>query len=380
MSMDQEVLRLGSQKFYLDIMMIKFLQTNKGPSIKIFDDCQKQFMFGPEQQLKRWFNYMKKYAYQTKFSLTYKVGKILGKGGFGTVYQVTNLKTNIIYAMKVIQLKENGLKESLLRREVNILRTLNHETCVKLHEQYADQKQAYLILDFVEGGDLYYFLKYRGNNLNEQTIKEIIKTLLEGIEYLHSMGIMHRDLKPENILIRDKNYMDLVISDFGLAEFVQVDTRYVMCGTLGYCAPEIYSGQKYDQKVDIYSLGAIMYFLFTGETLGQSIDTTEIRVPWISLEARNFMQACLLSDSRNRLSAKEAIKHKWFKTEQFNQLATGTLKFSALFNKLTNTLNSSLNTRKNKSSFTMQIDDDGDIQGPCNMIQKYSSSYQIRPF
>lgn len=92
--------------------------------------------------------------------------------------------------------------------------------------------------------------------------------LVHGLSFIHSQGIIHRDIKPENIILRSQDSLDdLVISDFGLADFYNFEGNYLyrQCGTPGYAAPEILLGLPYDFKVDVYSLGVLFYTLVTGK-------------------------------------------------------------------------------------------------------------------
>ena len=103
-------------------------------------------------------------------------------------------------------------------------------------------------------------------------IKIMMKDLLEGLREMHSKGIMHRDLKPENILLRNKDKLQCVIADFGLAQFVNADEYlFVRCGTPGYVAPEVINikdmKKKYSSICDVFSLGLIFHVFLFGFSL-----------------------------------------------------------------------------------------------------------------
>ena len=101
---------------------------------------------------------------------------------------------------------------------------------------------------------------------NEKEAADLIRPIVDAIRYCHSMGVVHRDLKPENLLFSSPEADAVVkISDFGLAKVISDDLMTTACGTPGYVAPEILIGQGYDQGVDYWSIGVILYVLYFGE-------------------------------------------------------------------------------------------------------------------
>ena len=125
-----------------------------------------------------------------------------------------------------------------------------------------------MVHELLRGGELYDNLK-RIPPLSEEKAAKIINELLNSIEYIHNLGILHRDLKPENIILREKGQLeDLVIADFGLAEYYRKDGKYLFtrCGTPGYVAPEVLQDKVYDFKVDVYSIGILLYILIVGKS------------------------------------------------------------------------------------------------------------------
>ncbi|KAM3128631.1 hypothetical protein pb186bvf_019260 [Paramecium bursaria] len=317
-------------KISIDIVG-KSLQRFKYKSVGyllIYDSVMKQQIYGDEITINQWFEKLKKYCIQPDFSRHYQLIKVLGQGGQATVYKAKHIQTQKIYAAKCIkQEKQNCMDEGTMK-EIIIMAKLNHERCVKIHEIFQENDQIFLILDFLAGGELFECLRDQKSLLDEKSIKEIIFTLFEGLEYLHSKKIIHRDLKPQNILLRKKlDIFDLVISDFGLADFYNQECKYLYqtCGTIGYVAPEILKFEKYDYKVDVFSIGSILYTLFSGKLLVEYVHNpigynknpkpnyAELEERGLTDDAIDFLKGCLKVTTSLRLSIKNALTHKWFK-------------------------------------------------------------------
>lgn len=126
---------------------------------------------------------------------------------------------------------------------------------IKLFGVYESQNEVIMLLEYMSGNDLYSKIKtYR--KMTENQVFLYFSQLLKGLIFLHYHGICHRDLKPDNILFDDEN--NLKIADFSLADYYE-DGLNGICGTPGYMAPEIFSQELYDEKVDIFSLGVVLY-------------------------------------------------------------------------------------------------------------------------
>jgi len=143
------------------------------------------------------------------------------------------------------------------------MRKLNHENIIKLYEVHESETNIYLVLELLRGGELFERIVKKGI-YTEKDASILMKKMISALDYMHSKGIMHRDLKPENLVLKDsENNYDVKIADFGLATVVVSQGEYLFkrCGTPGYVAPEILADEKYDQKVDIFSAGVILYIL-----------------------------------------------------------------------------------------------------------------------
>ena len=196
----------------------------------------------------------------------FKREEYIGRGGFGHVWKVLFCKGDYYLAMKQVSKKEI-LKNNLIANifsERDILNILYNVHIVNLYSTFQDENYLYMIMDYLEGGDLRKHMKDKIFNLNE--IKFIASCIIIGLEYLHRKGIIHRDIKPENLIFDDKGY--LRISDFGIAirnDIISTREKYNdKSGTPGYMAPERIINDKnisYTYSSDFFSLGVILYEL-----------------------------------------------------------------------------------------------------------------------
>jgi len=176
----------------------------------------------------------------TAFSSKYKrLEFTLGKGAFGTVEKVEHIYTKDVRAMKTIvrkKFEKNVEKEKNFIQEVDILLKLDNPNILKIFDFYYDDKNYYIITEYLRGGELFDKILQVGF-FSEKMAANIIKQLLSGVNYLHKQGIVHRDLKPENILLESNNKNDLFIKiiDFGTSIFMK-DSEILMetTGTVSY--------------------------------------------------------------------------------------------------------------------------------------------------
>ena len=191
----------------------------------------------------------------------------IGEGSLGKVF-IGKDKTGKQYAIKTIKKKkiQNG---DLLLNEVRIGMKLNHPNILRIKEIFEDKKTISFVMDYCEGGDLLHFItKSPEGKLNDFLCIEIMIQILEALNYLHfEAKVCHRDLKPENFLINiDKNNKPTVkLIDFGVAQYLfKGQGLKGKIGTLKYMAPEIFIKECYNEKVDIWSAGVILYNMATG--------------------------------------------------------------------------------------------------------------------
>lgn len=192
--------------------------------------------------------------------------KVIGKGYFGKVSQVKFKKDGQIYALK--SLKKSKLKEAKqiehTQTERKILEVVQHPFIVALKFAFQTEKKLYLVMEYYNGGELFYHLRSKSRFTEIQT-KFYISQIILAIEFLHSKKIIYRDLKPENIVLTSNGYIKL--TDFGLAkEDIAEDSgcTQTFCGTPEYLAPEVIRGDKYGKSVDVWCLGILLYEMLFG--------------------------------------------------------------------------------------------------------------------
>ncbi|CAK92716.1 unnamed protein product (macronuclear) [Paramecium tetraurelia] len=227
------------------------------------------------------FKVLKKQCIQIDFVLKYKVRKLMANGTFANVFLSENAKTNELFAIKCFdknQIFKSQKHLQSLEKELKILRLMKHKQVMTLIETFETVSYIFVVQEYLRGGDLHEYITKVGH-LSERKVHSVISQLVSGLGFIHSQGVIHRDIKPENIILRNQdNVEDLVISDFGLADFYSFDGNYLykQCGTPGYAAPEILVGQPYDYKVDVFSLGVLFYTLITGRRPFQGKNTDQI--------------------------------------------------------------------------------------------------------
>lgn len=150
---------------------------------------------------------------------------------------------------------------------------------IRLHEVYESNKYIHLVLCHLEGGELFDRIKSK-QAYQEKTAIQVMRNLLEALKYLHDHNVVHRDLKPENLILASKdNDFDLRIADFGLAAPIKEGERLTLrCGSPGYVGPELLEEVGYDTKVDIFSVGVILYVLLSGRPAFRGFNINEILV------------------------------------------------------------------------------------------------------
>jgi serine/threonine protein kinase len=212
-----------------------------------------------------------------------------------------------------------------------ITQARDHKGFLRLKSYFETRDKVVLELELLEGTDLYQYIKKK-QPLSELEASNIMYDILSCVVVMKNLGIAHRDLKPANILMANKSNrygMRVNVGDFGNATFVGADNLVRgRCGTVGYVAPEIFLAQKnsgYENKVDEFSAGVILYVLlcgyepFYGETEKKLIkENTKAKVEFpeedwqsISVEGRDLVEKLLKRDPAERIDASKALQHAW---------------------------------------------------------------------
>ena len=178
----------------------------------------------------------------------------IGHGSFSIIYKGFIYKTQTPIAVKKIT---KVIDKKYFLNEIETMKRLDHPNILKLYDVVYTREDTYLILEYCNGGDLQTYIKKKYTKYDSLFLKEILGAL----EYIYKNNILHRDIKPQNILIHNHT---VKISDFGFAKSFELDElMQTYCGSPLYMAPELIYGQDYNFKSDIWSLGVIVYELFT---------------------------------------------------------------------------------------------------------------------
>ena len=250
------------------------------------------------------------------------IGKLLGKGVFGSVSLVTRKRDGNIYAMKRVNIgKLNKKEKESSLNEIRILASLSHPNIIGYKEAFFDEHSNTLniVMEYAEEGDLEQKIKYnlkKRLNFDESTIWGWIIQILKGIKYLHDNKIMHRDLKSANIFLMKNGLLKL--GDLNVSKIAKFGMAMTQTGTPYYCSPEIWEEKPYDYKSDIWSLGCIIYEIcclmppFRGTSikgLKQNVlNGYFLPIPGIySKELQKLIEKMLVIDPSIRASANELM-------------------------------------------------------------------------
>ena len=268
-------------------------------------------------------------SYKTNYSDISKNIKItdtfIGRGASGLIREGIDL-TGKKYAIKSI-FKNNYIKNIYYKREVEITLSLNHENVIKCYDVYEDNNSLHFVLELCEGGDLFdYILNNKNKTIEENEAMDILEQMLKSLVYLHEeIGIVHRDIKPDNFLIKYINGKKIIkLTDFGFSDYIpknndndNKNNLSEQLGTPQYAAPEIFEGKEYTSKVDVWSLGVVLYNMINGtqlfghskgdniknDVLYKKINFTNFKNPLL----KNLAMKLLERNPEKRLNACQAL-------------------------------------------------------------------------
>lgn len=194
----------------------------------------------------------------------YKIIKELGSGAMGKVYLGEDSQLGKLYAIKTAIQTPDGKYVEALKHECHIMKNLSERFIPYVVDVGQDGDITYMVMEYIEGENLQDYLSKHAP-LSPDRAVDYIKKITDIISYLHSQnpGIIFRDLKPSNLIIGNNDNIRLLDFGAGIEAYHMTDSLYIM-GTYGYAAPEVLEGKNIGRSSDIYSLGAILYFMLTG--------------------------------------------------------------------------------------------------------------------
>ncbi|KAL4989478.1 hypothetical protein BDW68DRAFT_195974 [Aspergillus falconensis] len=282
----------------------------------------------------------------------WQLGRTLGSGATGRVRLAKHAVTGQTAAIKIVSKKCAAMSQSDsiaamdksagnftgpgarqmpsgIEREVVIMKLIEHPNVISLYDVWENRGELYLVLEYVEGGELFDYVSNHGPLPEEEAVR-LFRQIIAGLGYCHRFNICHRDLKPENILLDGEH--NIKLADFGMAA-LQPAGHWLntSCGSPHYAAPEIIYGRKYrGDRADLWSCGIILYALLTGYLPfdGGDLHATLQLVrkgdymipPNVSAEAADLIQRILQKKPDDRISIKDIWKHPLLiKYEKFHQ-------------------------------------------------------------
>jgi len=251
----------------------------------------------------------------------YKVESKLGEGGMGVVYAGEDLQLNRPVAIKL--LKRNVSQDSRavekLKQEAQVSMMLTHSCIMRLINFEQDGDYAFLLMDYVDGMDLSTMAERRPEKkLDEKTVAQIAYMVCSALDYAHKKNIIHRDIKPANIMISVNKEVKLM--DFGIARVLAEATgdHPQLAGTLAYIAPEVFAGEKPDNRCDLYALGLTMYELLAGdipfkgrtasEIINHHLNTIPPKLEGVSREFSNIIFQLIEKKPNARFQSAQSLR------------------------------------------------------------------------
>lgn len=255
------------------------------------------------------------------------IGECVGKGANGRVRIAKHRRTGQLAAVKIIPLHPVTSSRASIAtqqarlekkrfgvdREIIMMKLMNHPNIIRIYDVFEGERELYLVLEYVEGGELFDLL-FNCGRLPPLEALSFFKQIVYGLNYAHSFSIIHRDLKPENILIHSLNPPFIKIADWGMAAFAPPALHLeTFCGSPHYASPEIVNGLKYKGSAsDIWSCGVILFALLAGrlpfddknlDTLLSKVKAGKYTVPdYFDPEAKDLLTRMLAVDVNSRIT------------------------------------------------------------------------------
>ncbi|CAL9756555.1 unnamed protein product [Musa acuminata subsp. burmannicoides] len=264
----------------------------------------------------------------------YEIGAEIGRGRFGVVRRCRSAATGEEFALKSVEkrLLADATDRECVEREAKVhhLAAAGNPHAVQIYAAYEDDEWVHLVVELLEGPDLCdRIAACEGAPFPEHETAAVVSELTEAVAACHLRGVAHRDVKPDNVLFDARGRLKL--ADFGSAECFlgAYGERVPMSGVVGtpcYVAPEVVAGREYGEKVDVWSVGVVMYMMLTGgvppfygETVAETFDAVvraNLRFPSrafrsVSPAAKDLLRRMLCKDVSRRFSAEQVLRHPW---------------------------------------------------------------------
>jgi len=243
----------------------------------------------------------------------------------GKVKRAHHSQTGQQVAIKIINKSKLTSKPTLRRkveREIAVMKLIDHPHLIKLFDVLQTRKYLFLIIEYVEGGELFDYIVQKGK-LTEQEAFHFFKQIIEGMEYCHNNLVCHRDLKPENLLLNKDN--NIKIADFGMASLMSEDFLVeTSCGSPHYASPEVVTGGKYNgMMADVWSCGVILFALLAGTlpfddenltVLLSKVKKGAFKIPaHFADDVKDLVQKMLAVNPKKRIPIARIQQHPWWR-------------------------------------------------------------------
>ncbi|XP_033339552.2 unc-51 like kinase 3 homolog Aduk isoform X2 [Megalopta genalis] len=256
----------------------------------------------------------------------YSLLEKLGSGSYATVYKAIKKDgCRDVVAIKCVD--KSSLSKSAvdnLVTEINLLKILKHEHIVEMRDFFWDDGHIYIVMEYCDAGDLSSFIRKR-HKLAERNCRGFLQQLALALRYLRDHNVSHMDLKPQNLLLTRRPHLVLKVGDFGFAQYLSnSEQKFAIRGSPLYMAPEILLKRKYDARVDLWSVGVIMYECLFGrapysstsvQELSEKIkDTRPIELPkgcQVTRECKDLLLSLLKHDPDERITFDDFFAHEF---------------------------------------------------------------------